>query len=304
MQIKNRTRLFNLSEILWLAVLCLAAAVVPCAAQNFRFDAPAVKGSRVTYLDLARKISADADIENEAASYATTFKNPAVRHLFGAAEKALDAPPITLEIADRLETSDDKGGKILWLIFSVAEPEEAICEACLKKILAAFRVSRTRAELIDAADVRTGFEVRFDSARPKLEIAPGREAVLLWNYSYSYLKGDSVSIIAADAAQGGFKVLLDQFEVGRLYRWDCDKWYEERANLRLSKPARAGFRNLEIAVETQGGSGDYDFPKLKASSRFRYVFAWQPNARAYQAIVKPDEKRNALVKRLAPDCRE
>src|SRR5690349_10356167 len=135
LKVKITKRSFNLLSIIALAVLSWAAAVVPCAGQNFRFDARAARGSRVTYLDLVRKIFADASFEKDAPYGATASRDAALRHLFGAAEKKLDSDvPLSLYIADRLETSVDKSGKILWLIISVEQPEKYNCEDCGKKI--------------------------------------------------------------------------------------------------------------------------------------------------------------------------
>lgn len=299
---KNEKKCLAGKMFFGLAVTFLLA--VPAFAQdddsfeNYRLEARAVKGSRVSNLDLIRKIFPDAQVKKGEPETATALQAIPLRNLFGGDEKHLDGA-LSLDITGRrLETLDGRR-KILWLLIKVSQPDKPDCDECSKKILAAFDVSPANAELIDAANVLTSFDAEFDGERPKLRIAPRREAVVVWNFSHTSLEGDAFSVVAAD--KDGFKILLDQFKVGRNY--SCDKWYEEETSLRLLKTAAGGgFRGIEILVKTKGGTGWYDFPKVKISRRFRYVFGWQTRGQKYEALVNPETERRALLKRIEPPC--
>lgn len=305
MKIKITFQIFSLRRAFSLAILCIAA-VVQCSAQGKalmveNLNAKTAKESKISYLDLIRKIFPDARIEPDANNIAVAANSIPLRHLFGKGEKRFDGgESLTMDITRRLETIDGRG-RVLWLLVNVARPIRPDCEDCTEKVLAAFRVSSTNAELIDAARILTGFDAGFDGELPILKIAPDREAIVLWNFAYTYLEGDALSVITIDH-QNKFGVLIRQFEVGRNYRWDCDKWYEEDALVTLAKAARAGFRDIAISVETKGGSGEYDFPKVKTVRRFGYLFRWQPGTQKYEAVINPEVNRRALVKRIAPAC--
>jgi hypothetical protein len=301
--------LFSMREMNFLGrsffALAVTAWCVFCAAaQNFthddyRLDGRAVKGSKVSNLDLIRKIFPDARIDENEPEGARAFKSIPLRHLFGEDNKKSD-DMMTLNISQREETVNGRG-KILWLIINAVQMDKTACAGCYKTswegaILAAYRVSQTAAELIDAADIQTSNITVFDENRPKLKFTSTREAVVVWNYANASIAQSDSSVVAA--GKNGFDILLSQFVVSTEFR--CSDWYSEEAKFRELKTSVNGVRNLEASIRIKGGPGDADYPTVKHRRQFRYVFAWQPRLQKYKTIVNPERQRRAFLKRIEP----
>ena len=290
--------------ILALAILFVAAAAAQddVGFNGYRFEKQAIKGSNISNLDLLRKIFPDAQIEKDEPEAATALKSIPLRHLFGAKNKKTSDDAMTLNISERQETGDGERGQILWLIVNAVQPDKTAAgfrANWTAAILAAFRVSRSSAELLDAADVATQNISGFAEDVPQLRLAPRREAVVVSNISNASVGHSELSVIAA--GNKGFNVLIDQFVMTTEYR--CTDWYSEEASLRTLKNSTNGSRDVEITVKIEGGPGEAENARVKFRRRFRYVFRWQPQLEKYKAVVNPDRQRRTFLKQVEP-CRE
>lgn len=289
---------------LFLAALVIFGAVAVCAAQTGArqdegLNTKLSKTSEVTFFDLIKKVFPAARLDDKDSSLATTDKEISIRNLlssdlWGADEAGGETK---IYISDELETIDERG-KILWLIFGTRQAEKWRCSNCGRRILAAFRVSRNDAELIDAANVKTDDLTGFYEAAPKLRIAPRREAVVIENLTQLSIGSNTFSVIAAD--KNKFKVLVEDYQK---VDTSCGNWIREEAKIRLLKTAGGGYRSIEIRVKTEAGGNNMEDETVETRRRFRYLYVWQPRLQTYKAIVNPDKKRERLLERLYP-CRD
>ncbi len=288
--------------------------IVFCAAACFAQDPPhfttkAFSGSNVSYYDLVRDVFPQLRISETDPEEAFAHNSIPLRHLFREDKvKILEASltsSITINIAQRLETTD-KGGKVLWLMLNAVEPDKEACAGCYRvvwaeTVLAAYRpVGQWNFELVDAAMIKTGDITAFDEEHPKLSLGSHGQAVVVANVSQlSAGAQDTFSIV--DVGNDGFRVLLREFAVKRDFR--CAEWYSEAAQIRLLTNAVKGYKGIRIRVISEGGTGDLDYPNLSHRRRFTYIFAWQPREQKYRAVVDPDGLRRRFLKRLEP-CKE
>lgn len=294
-------RLIALCPLLAVTVsFTISAAGQDFDPEDYRLDAKAFTGASVSNLDLIRKIFPDAQIQKNEPEGATAFKFVPLRHLFGSVKKNRSDESLVLNISQRRETTDGKS-KILWLIINAVQPDKSVCEDCFRAIwseavLAAYRVSGSNVELIDAAAIATQNITTFDEDRPIVRVAPEREAIVISNSSTSSVGQSEISIVAA--GKKGFDVLLDKFVVMTEYR--CAEWYSEETSLRMLNASTGGFHDLEIVVKVEGGPGNADYPAVKYRRSFRYVFAWQPRLQKYKALVNPQLARRSFLKLIEP----
>lgn len=257
------------------------------------------RGSQVSYLELIKKVFPDAQMNEAKAELARAKNKRPLRNLL---IKELDdffrwRMTGELDIAVTASTETVNGReKLLWLLIGVSETGEE-CEICGNTILAAYRVRKTDAELIDAASVKTSSFVSF-SETPKITLAPQREAVVIYNEDSTNMKTNFYSIIAP--GDKGFDVLLKEFEESSIYK--CGYYIEETARFRPLKTSVGGFRQLEVTVKSESGWYE-DEGKVEKRGAFRYVFSWQPREKKYKAVANPEKARNVFFKKNSP-CSE
>lgn len=275
-------------------------------------NTPLSARTKVTYLDLVRKVFPDAQSGEERPGYLKAASHIPLRYLFGQSLPDIFKPnmygEILVELEEKMETINDRE-KVLWLLMGAFEKSDGSPSNGGNRILAAFRVSATGAELIDAASVKTddrtslSNEDSWFSGKPKLMLVPRREAVVVYNMMQVTMGEPSFSIVGI--GEKGFKVLLNQFDLhidGR-----CGRYIEETANIRALKNSTSGYRNIEVVVTSEIGAGDEDAKGAGTNTvewrrHYRYVFAWQKSSGEYEAIVDPGKARRAAHKRFNP-CR-
>lgn len=257
----------------------------------------------ITYLDLTRKIFPDARIDEKQNDLAHADNKIELREVIKSnwgtkSEYESMKGELKIELEESLETLYENG-KILWIILRADIREDDRC-FCGNRVLAAFRVQKNNAELIDAGTVKTDNLTSFAdnetttfSSKPKLLIAPRREAVAIVNETNYALGGSYLSII--EIRQNKFNVVLNEFELWHDYR--CGSVFQELARVRLLKTSTNGYRNFEILITDEKGYEGDDDVKIIWRRRFRYVFAWQPRTKTYKPVINPDKNRQAILKK-------
>lgn len=282
--------------VLMMAVFCCGSmAAQKTLGWQLDLSKKATGTSNVTYADLVKKIFPDLR-KREENNIAT--KSIPLHHLFGIYTNEVYEREMKIEVRDGIETiSGDE--KLLWLIISATEAK--VQKDLNIRLLAAFRIKKDYAEMIDVADVVTGSDAAFFDERPVLEISRRYQAVVINDFANHTYEDENFSIVTVN--QNGFNVVLSQF----VLRHDlaCDNSLMEELKFRLLKKNVGNFRNIEIRVKTT----DININALEAgmkprwTRRFRYVFAWQPDVQKYKAIVDPFKQRRAAYKKYS-GCRE
>jgi hypothetical protein len=261
-------------------------------------DRKASTHSEVTTLDLIRKIFPDARVKAKDAGQAETGSSPSLRHLYGdKMDENIFGGASDLYVIDKRETLDAKD-RIVWLLISASEASRPNCNHCVREILAAFRISKNDAALIDAANIQMYDRSEFDSTRPVLRIAQKRNAVVVWNISQLSISPETFSVIAAGKTK--FQVLLGQFDTFREFM--CGGGYGEESDIRALKTSRRGYHDLQITITTEQMEERNNGAETVVTfrRRFRYVFGWDPLREKYKPIVYPDRERKRLLKKLVP----
>lgn len=258
----------------------------------------------VTYIDLLRKVFPDAQPHKVLSGYWQATVNQKLRNLFDERTTQIFPHPILPEVKliveQKLETRN-QGNKVLWLIITVTgKSVENQEHEYYEYVMAAYHVSEKSADLIDAAYVNTNDHGGFAdgghvSPRGKIAVAPGYEAVIVYNWTQVSLGENAFSLV--DLGEHGFRVMLKEF--GLVYDTRCGSNFVESARVRTLKTSVGGYRNLEVMVtlersyENENGDGVV----LEWRKYFRYVFAWQPGKQIYKAIINRDKQRVALAKK-------
>ena len=287
--------------VVYLFTLIVAASSVlaqPSYEWNDGLNRKASTHSEVTTLDLIKKIFPDARVKPKNAGQAETSSSPTLRHLYGdEMEGNVFGGASDLYVIDKRETLDGKD-RIVWLLIGASEESRPNCDHCVRDILAAFRILKDDAELIDAANIQMYDRSEFDSTRPVLRIAQTRSAVVVWNISQLSISRETFSVIAAGKAR--FEILLGQFNTFREFM--CGGGYGEESDIRALRTSRHGYRDLQVLITSEQmeerNNGAETVVTLR--QRFRYVFRWDPRMRRYKPIIDPDRKRRRLLKKLVP----
>jgi len=261
-------------------------------------DRKASTHSQVTTLDLIKKIFPDAHVKAKNVGQAETSSSPSLRHLYGEGlDENIFGGASDLYVVDKRETLDGKD-RIVWLLISASEESRPNCNHCVRDILAAFRISKNDAALIDAANIQMYDRSEFDSTRPVLRIARTHNAVVVWNISQLSISPETFSVIAAGKAK--FEILLGQFNTFREFM--CGGGYGEQSDIRALRTSRRGYRDLQIIITTEQMEERNNGAEtvITFRQRFRYVFRWDPRTRRYKPMVDPDRKRRRLLKKLVP----
>ena len=258
--------------------------------------------TRVTYLDLLKKVFPDVAMDEKQAKLARAKNKIPLRNLFGQ-----ELPDIynsrmlgelEIGVTGKAETVSGRE-KLLWLTIGVNDKGNETCFICGNTLLAAYRVRQTDAELIDAASVKTGAMTTF-AATPKLKLAPQSEAVVIYNEENANIATLTQSIV--EVGEKGFRVLLNEFEGNIIFK--CGYYIQELPRLRLLKKSVGGYRQIEILVKTESGFyGTGDSETVEKRGQFRYVFNFQPRAQKYKAVVNPERSRRIFFKKNSP-CME
>jgi hypothetical protein len=257
----------------------------------------ATKNSKVTYADLVKKVFPDLH-SGEATTYIAS-KSISLRHLFGLYTNKVYENEMKVGVSDGIETINGNE-KLLWLIISATEPNPSRPYFNIH-LLAVYRIKANEAEMIDVADVLTGSIVNFFDKRPAMEISPRHQAVVIEDFANRAYNDEKFSVVSIN--QNGFNVVLSQFVLKNDLA--CDNSLIEELKIRLLKATVGNFRNVEIRVKTI----DININALEAgmkpkwTRRFRYVFAWQPDAQKYKAVINPVKQREAAYKKYS-GCKE
>lgn len=294
-------------------LMLLALGATSITAQKIEwqsdFKAKVTSASTVTYLDLAKKIFPDAQLDEKQASTVNATESVPLRHLFEKWEAESYKGKLSIGVEELTQTVNGNE-KLLWLIFSSvnsAGSKEEFCSDCSKYILAAFRLSANDAEMIDAANILTEYNDRagFWEEKSKVEIKPRYESVVIANTASLGISSDNFSIVSVN--QKGFNVLVNAFSISR--DTNCGFGYEEELRLRLIKSAGGEFRTIEMTVTTSSYEESDEEEesnkvyKPRFSRKFRYLFVWKPQDQKYKAMTNPkllDKKREAIYRKLKP----
>jgi hypothetical protein len=291
-----------LQKLFLLAALIPAGAVF-CAAQTsgleIKLDRPVTPQTAVTYLDLLKKVFPDARIDATRPELAQAKEKIPLRNLFGQETseflKSGLRGELEIGVVEKAETLHGRE-KIFWLMIGAAEKGET-CDICGNTLLAAYRLRKTEAELIDAASVKTSGRTSF-AETSKLRLAPTREAVVTFNSTSVSMGSNSYSIVAI--GEKGFAVLLSEFEEN--FKYQCGSFVYEEVSVRPLKTSAGGYRSLEIIIKAENGwEGDGDREVIENRRRFRYVFDWQPRRAVYKAVVDPGKQRRAFFRKHGCD---
>lgn len=292
-----------LQKLLAASILIVCASFC-CAAQiGFRdtvLQAPVSPRTEVTYLELLRKVFPDVQMDEKQAKLARAKNKIPLRNLFGQELPEIYNSQMLGElqvgITGKMETISGRD-KILWLLIGVSgKNEQESCFVCGNMLLAAYRIRKTDADLIDAASVKTAGLTAF-AATPKLSVAPRRAAVVVYNEEQVNIATSTYSIVAV--GEKGFDVLLKEFDENRISK--CGYYINEESRFRLLKKSVGGYRQIEITVKTESGMDDTaDSETIDQRGFFRYVFSWQPRTRQYRAAINPERARKAFFKKHRP----
>jgi len=277
---------------------------------EIKFQDPVSLRSRVTYLDLAKKIFPAATTDETEQSLARSAGKIPVRELPGIVPET-DVPTDRMEgelfirIEGVLQARQDNE-KLWWVIFSAVGEKYKKYVYQGHHILAVFRVHRREAELIDAATVKKNDYLWFGdnklatdriSERAQLEIKPRREAVFI--YTRARTNGGSPAFSLVELKGGKLNVVLSEFDLWRDHR--CGYGIYETARTRLLNAPANVYRPIEIRVTTEKSREDSRYPFWRG--RYRYLYVWQRRAQKYMTVVNSDKRRRAALNRYDP-CNE
>lgn len=289
---------FRLFFCLLIAVLCCSSAAAQKIEYVFDLTDKASAKSNVTYIELLEKIFPGIRLHEEAKSTAVAQKSIAIRHLFGEYKDKI-YQDIDVNVGSAMETVNGNE-KLLWLIVDATEKKDDNCGNCGIRLLAAFRVKKEVAEMIDVADVKTEDQVTFADERHTLELSPRIQSVIICDYTQLAYGEEKYSIVSVN--QNGFDVVLKQFTLRK--GWFCGSALQELIKFRALKTATRNFRKFEIRITTEAGFDiEEENPRPEWRRKFRYVFAWQPAAQKYKAIINPVKQHEAAYKKYKP-CKD
>ena len=285
-------------------MLILLAGSAICGAsqtgfRNIRLQDTVSGQTRVTYLDLLKKVFPDVEMDEKQAKLARAKNKIPLRNLFGQELPEIYNSQMLGEleigVTGKAETASGRE-KLLWLTIGVGDKGNETCFVCGNTLLAAYRVRQTDAELIDAASVKTGAMTTL-APTPKLKLAPQSEAVVVYNEENTNIGTISFSIVEVGAK--GFRVLLKEFEGNIIFK--CGYYIHELPRIRLLKNSVGGYRQIEVLVKTESGfynTGDSE--TVEKRGQFRYVFNFQPRAQKYKAVINPERERRVFFKKNRP----
>lgn len=265
----------------------------------------------VTYLDLVRKVFPDAEADLNS-DYLWARTRIELRPLFGQElpeiYRADMEGRLLIGVREKMETVNGRD-RVFWLLMGAFEESDGTPSNGGNRVLAAFRIGKDKAELIDAATVKIGDNTslsRLDTTfkgPEKFNLATGRQAVGIYNSMQITTAQTNFSLVDID--KNRFRVLLNDFDIWLDNR--CGRFVDESARINVLKTSTGGYKNIEIIVKTEIGSGDSDergagTDTVEWYRHYRYVFAWQPRDGSYKPVIDPGKRRSAALKRFNP-CR-
>jgi hypothetical protein len=278
--VKLKTARPHYGLLLLLLLTCPAAASAQTVINLDGFEASVPGNSRITYLDLVRKVFPDAR-EKEDGGGLQAGKSVAISHLFGDYKERLIEGVMSIDGASALRIKNG-GGHQLLLLIEVSSRDDALFQWGGMSVLALFSTAG-EAKLLDAVDVRADRFTFFAEQQPLLRIHPERDAVLVVNHHFN--SGDgylAYSLIAFVDNR-----LKDVFEEMPLLVGDnhCGTNFTETPRFKVLNNPAGGYSRLRLTItlRKEAGGPTCERPTKGYTRYFNYLLAWQPSRKRYVA---------------------
>jgi hypothetical protein len=245
-----------------------------------RFDAPVATNSRLTYLDLIRKVFPDVQAEGDQVG-AQAGKTIALRHLFGDYRERIFEGEMNINSTSVLRIRNS-GEEQLLLLLNVSGADAALFQWGGMSVLALFSIERG-VTLLDAVDVQADRFTFFAERQAVLGIHPRHDAVLLVNHHFnsgdSYLAYSLVSVVN--------NRLKDVFAEMPLLVGDnhCGTNFTETPHFKVLRDSRSGYRRLRLSIKLLKKADDANCERRTKgyTKYFNYTLVWQPSLKRYVA---------------------
>ena len=245
-----------------------------------RFDEAVAPNSRITYLDLIRKVFPEASVEGDQ-SGAQAGKTIALRHLFGDYRERIFEGEMNINSTSVLRIRNGREEQLL-LLLDVSGEDAALFQWGGMSVLALFSIERG-IRLLDAVDVQADRFTFFAEKQTALRIHPQQDAVLIVNHHFNsgdaYLAYSLLSVVN--------NRLKDVFAEMPLLVGDnhCGTNFTETPHFKVVRDSRSGYRRLRLSIRLLKKA---DEPNCERRTKgytkyFNYTLVWQPSRQKYVA---------------------
>jgi hypothetical protein len=235
-------------------------------------------GTKTTYLDLLRKIFPDASTETGAdMDAAVAHRTIPLRHLFGDYKGKVYEGEMKIEQIERLPAKGQNPGQLLLLVHALS-PELFSWDKM--SVLALFQLEPS-VKLLDAGDVQADQFTSFWEEKPRLQIGPQREAIIVesdhHNSSQSYL---SLTMISTEG--GKLRTVFD-FPI-LLHGNDCGNTFSQTPTVSVLKEVTGAHFNIFVKVKLVKELDDESCEKrTRGYTRYyQSLLVWNSAKRQYE----------------------